>query len=443
MDLRWLFLDMNSFFASCEQQENPELRGRPIAVAPVESDSTCCIAASYEARAYGIRCGTNIGVARRACPDLVVIYGRHTVYAEYHRQIMRLLRLMLPQVRKLSVDEIACPLGANELSPGDAVRLALRIKHALYEHVGECMTCSVGLAPNAFLAKVATKLHKPNGLVVIRKSDLPTALLRLDLSDFPGIGRRMLPRLYRCGIRSVADLYAADPWLLRLAWGGVVGERWWFMLRGSTDCDYGALTEVDTKSIGHSHVLAPALRNQAGAEGVLLRLTARAVRRLRLKGFHARAVTVSVRHSGESRGDVSSWSGASDHRTPAADPFTLVAAARELWRSAPDYVRQGTPIQVGVTFSNLVRSESVTLPMFHDERRNEEAALAMDRIRERFGKEAIDLGSVFFQREGSREAIAFAKVTDDDRDKLDQSPFEIRKGVSGPSDIARRALLRT
>ena len=165
MDLRWLFLDMNSFFASCEQQDRPELRGRPVAVAPVDSDATSCIAASYEAKAFGIKCGTNVGEARRRCPELVVITGNHSVYAEYHRRILWLLRSILPDVRKLSVDEMACPLwGGNELTEGDAVALARRIKRALREHVGEQMICSVGLAPNAFLAKVATELHKPTAL---------------------------------------------------------------------------------------------------------------------------------------------------------------------------------------------------------------------------------------------------------------------------------------
>ncbi len=269
MDLRWLFLDMNLFFASCEQQEQPELRGRPVAVAPVDSDATSCIAASYEAKAYGVKCGTNVGEARRLCPELVVICGNHSVYAEYHRRIIWLLKAMLPDVRKLSVDEMACRLSANERTEGDAVHLARQVKKQMRVHVGDYMFCSIGMAPNIFLSKVASELHKPNGLVVLRNEDIPAMLTNLTLRDFPGIGRKMLERLNAFGIESVADLYAADRSLLRLAWGGVLGERWWFMLRGDQSCDYAGQQSAETKSVSHSHVLAPELRTDAGAEGVL------------------------------------------------------------------------------------------------------------------------------------------------------------------------------
>jgi DNA polymerase-4 len=429
MDARWLFLDMNSFFASCEQQENPQLRGRPVAVAPVGTDSTSCIAASYEAKAFGIKCGTNVGIARALCPDLVVVHGRHGIYSEYHRQIMRLLRGMMPEARKLSVDEVACPLG-DGMGAAEAVKLAIKIKRALHERVGECMHCSVGIAPNAFLAKVATELHKPNGLVVIRGDDLPGAVEGLQLRDFPGIGRQMQSRLNRCGILTVADLYAADRRRLRLAWGSILGERWWHMIRGSAVCDYGALSQPETKSVGHSHVLAPELRNPIGAEGVLLRLTERAVYRLRLQGYHARTVTVTVRFLSSNRDDSASWTATSGRRTPVADPFTLVSAVRKLWSSMPAGYWDRKPLKVGVTFTDLVRGDSVTLSLFDNERRNEEAAIAMDAIRARFGKQSIDLGCVLFQRSGSREAIAFSHVTDDGRDQRERGAFEIAKGLS-------------
>jgi DNA polymerase-4 len=419
MDLRWLFLDMNSFFASCEQQDRAELRSRPIAVAPVASDSTCCIAASYEARRFGIKCGTNIGVARQMCPELTVVSARPELYTEYHTQILQLLRSMLPEVRKLSCDEMACRLGGNEKSDSDAVRLGREIKLSLKSRIGECMRCSVGLAPNAFLAKVATELHKPDGLVAIRASDLPHALYGLKLSDFPGIGRKMLVRLHGFGIYTVEDMYAADSRRLRLAWGGVSGERWYRMLRGDADCDYGAMTVRPTQSVGHSHVLAPEMRNLVGAESVLLRLTARAVRRLRLKGMHARAIAISVRFTKPSGYGSKRWSASSEHRIPASDPFSLVAAARSLWQSGVDTIAANVPIQVAMVFCDLIPSASVTLPLFDESHRGEIAAQAMDGIHARFGKTAIDLGSVFFERAGMREAIAFGKVTDDDREERD------------------------
>ena len=444
-DLKWLFVDMNSFFASCEQQEREELRGKPVVIAPVNTDATCAIAASYEAKAFGIRTGTNIGLARRLCPHLEVVHCRHEVYGEYHRQIMRLFKTISPDIRKLSVDEMACPI-SSDLANTDAAALkfAQRLKESMRREVGDHMLCSVGLAPNVFLAKVATELHKPDGLVVLHKSDLPEALCRLELRDFPGIGRRMLDRLNRCGITNVAEMYAADPWLLRIAWGGVLGERWWHMIRGSTECDYAALIERDPKSVGHSHVLPPEMRNTVSAEGVLLRLTARAVRRLRLKGLHARSIQVYMKHvaRGWNAGGVCVWSAVSQRRTAAADPFTWVAAARELWETRPEFVRERVPMQVGVVFTDVLPSVGVTLPLFDRERQNEAAARAMDSVLHKFGKNAIEIGSVLLHREGTREAVAFGKITDDAREEQLLSAHEIKHGMSLRLEPGENHLLR-
>src|SRR5205085_9575351 len=136
-------------------------------------------------------------------------------------------------------------------------------------------------APNVFLAKVGSDMQKPDGLTVLDESNLPNALFRLDLRALPGIGPAMYVRLQRFGIHSVRDLWEASSSDLHRAWGGIGGEKWWHMLRGSQDADYESNLRDARKSVGHSHVLPPKFRTLEGSKGILLRLVSRALKRLR------------------------------------------------------------------------------------------------------------------------------------------------------------------
>src|ERR1044071_3576907 len=163
--VNWLFLDMNSYFASVEQEVQPHLRGKPTAVVTVDADSTVCIAASYEAKAYGVSTGTALGEARRKCPDLNVVVARHEIHVDYHKRIQEAVEQNCLHVSKIiSIDEMECRLTGRDRQISNAQELARQVKKAIYS-VGEMLHCSVGLAPNRFLAKVASNLQKPNGLV--------------------------------------------------------------------------------------------------------------------------------------------------------------------------------------------------------------------------------------------------------------------------------------
>ncbi|MGB9152836.1 MAG: DNA polymerase, partial [Alphaproteobacteria bacterium] len=198
--VNWLFLDLNSFFASCEQQERPELRGRPVAVVQMMTDSTCAIAASYEAKAFGVKTGTAIWEAKKRCPGLVLVKARHKLYVQYHRRIIEAVDTCLPVTKVCSIDEMACRLVGREREVPAARELAHKVKQTVREKVGELMICSVGLGPSLFLGKVGSDMQKPDGLVVITKNDLPDVLHRLKLTDIYGIGARMEHRLNQAGI---------------------------------------------------------------------------------------------------------------------------------------------------------------------------------------------------------------------------------------------------
>lgn len=325
---RWLFADMNAFFATCEQQEKPELRGKPVGIVPLLADNACVIASSYEAKRLGVNTGLLAHEARRICPTIHLQEANPKIYLDYHRQLEVLFEEMLPKPKALSVDEIACRLWANERSYSDEVNLARRLKKRIHDEIGDHMICSVGLAPNCWLAKVCAGMQKPNGLVLLRQEDLPHALAGLKLTDLPGIARRMHKRLAAHGIHTVEHLYQAPRHKLKAAWGGVVGERWWFMLRGYEQADYSPLTFYDQgpQNMGHSHVLGPNMRRLESARQIMMRLTMKAVDRMRRRDYVAQGLHIFLELRNDQTFESVSWGAKSEPRRPAGDHVTWLAA---------------------------------------------------------------------------------------------------------------------
>jgi DNA polymerase-4 len=172
-----------------------------------------------------LKTGTLVREARRLCPALVAVQANHRLYTDYHQRILKAVDTCLPIEKVCSIDEMACRLMGTERQVPAARALALKVKRALRDQVGECLTCSIGIAPNVFLGKVGSDLQKPDGPVVITKNDLPDILLGLELQEIYGIGARMEQRLHRAGILTVAQLWNATPFQLRRVWGGINGLR--------------------------------------------------------------------------------------------------------------------------------------------------------------------------------------------------------------------------
>src|SRR6476660_1630249 len=184
--LRWLVLDLNSFFASCEQQEEPALRGKPIIVVQTMAETTCAIAASYPAKALGIKTGTLVHEARRLCPDVQLVQAHHKLYVEYHHRILRAIDKHIPVQEVMSIDEVACRLDKLQQQPAIARKLAQEIKHEIESQVGACLTSSIGISANKLLAKLASNMQKPDGLVILPIEKLPGAILHLKIRAIPG-----------------------------------------------------------------------------------------------------------------------------------------------------------------------------------------------------------------------------------------------------------------
>ncbi|QDZ07991.1 type VI secretion protein ImpB [Sphingomonas panacisoli] len=415
--LRWLFLDLNSYFASVEQQLDPTLRGKPVIVAPVGSDTTVAIAASVEAKRYGISTGTPVWEAKNLCRDLMIAPAQHQRYVEFHDAIIAEIWKHIPVTRVCSIDEVACRLLDNENDRDAAIALARRIKAGILSNVGECLTSSVGIAPNRLLAKLASDMQKPDGLVVLDATELPQRLYDLKLRDIAGIGANMERRLARDGVNDIRDLCERRPRDAGSAWGGVNGDRLWYLLHGVDLPD----KPTQTRSIGHSHVLSP---NKRGLEPVRLtarRLALKAASRLRRKGYVSRLLVLHVRFEA----DKAVWQ-CSRKLEATQDSFKVLAALDSLFPRLAEEgrARHGSlrVRMVGVTLNEVVpvAGEQGSLFAHLDpndplarETRGLALSRAMDRLNERFGRHAVSLGPFHggrIDRVGTK--IAFGRIPD-------------------------------
>lgn len=396
--MRVLFMDMNAYFASVEQQVRPELRGKPVGIVAVNTDSTCCIAASYEAKKFGIKTGTIVGKARRMCPALRIVEARPALYVRYHHAIIAAVETCLHVDAVHSIDEMSCRLMGQEKQPERAAELARTVKVALRSRVGEYLRCSIGLAPNRFLAKVAADMQKPDGLTVINSEDLPARLYRLKLDDFPGIGPRMLRRLNSYGVHSVEQLCALSEKEMKEIWHSVVGQVWWQWLRGEDPPE----APTHRRTVGHSHVLPPDLRNDPAARAVLVRMIHKAAARLRRLRYWARQMSVQVDFMNDE------WWQDGAKLGLCQDTLTMLEAFAEMWQRKP----AGKPLKVGVTLFDLVSDESAAMPLFAAEQNRVHLAQTMDQLNERFGPHTVYFGSMYGAQNTAPMRISFTSIPD-------------------------------
>ncbi len=435
MSLNKLFIDFNSYFASVEQQIKPELRNKPVGVVPVMADTTCCIAASYEAKARGVRTGTMVSEAKKLCPGIKLIEADHRVYIQYHHRLVAKVEECLPVDNVCSIDEMVCSLIGKERIRENAITIAKNIKKKIKEEVGEYLRCSIGIGPNQFLAKIGTNMHKPDGLVVIDEENLPHCLYKLQFKDIYGIGRKMELRLRRNGIYSVKDLCAADKNSLRHIWGGIEGERMYEELRGQIVIH----PPKHRSTVGHSHVLPPKLKNNESAYAVLHRLLQKAAMRLRYLGYYAGALGVVVRYKADDKtytftdGSFSNKNinkyGHIYHRqkslkwknhitfTHTQNTMEFIKALDIMWTENPfltEYysgnIKKNIPTAVAVVLFNLLEKNYATLSIFDNPEKNRLLYSAIDRLNKRYGYSSIYFGGSHIARDSAPMRIAFTQI---------------------------------
>jgi DNA polymerase-4 len=388
--LTTLFIDFNSYFASVEQQVQPHLRGRPVIVVPLASDHTCAIAASYEAKRYGIKTGTPVWEAKAKCRRLVAVEARPRLYVDYHDRLISEIGRHVPIIKEESIDELSCLLPPSRRREEEAVALAQRIKQGIAERVGGCLTSSIGLSTNRFLAKVATDLQKPDGLTVLYPDDVPARLGPLSIRELPGIGPNMEFRLRRAGVGTIHDLWARSPRELRRLWNSVEGERLWHKLRGVELPD----PPPEKRVVGHSHVLDPALRPFDAAELVARRLLMKAASRLRRYARYASVMDIAARIEHGPR------IGVTVTFLHACDTMTLMRALTDGWA----HLRQQCPSlprlkKISVQLHGLTQARPSSLfaaqdPALQWRTRQEGLSRLMDKLNARYGRDTVLQGVV-------------------------------------------------
>jgi DNA polymerase IV len=398
--MNWLFIDMNAYFASVEQHLRPELRGRPIGVIPVESEHTCVIAASYDAKRYGVKTGTRVGDARRLCPGIQLIKARPHIYVQIHHAILRTVDKCAPIHKVYSIDEWAIRLLGKEQQPQNAIALGRQIKRELLADFSSWLTCSIGIAPTRLLAKIASDLQKPDGLTILTPDELPDRLDHFSLDDLCGIGHGMIARLDAHGIHSVQELWSISKQRAIQVWGSVSGGNWWAGFHGHDE------PELPTRrrSMSHANVLDPKFRNDEDAHGIMIRLLCRLGARLRHDGYFALALRGHVK---DVRGNY--WH--QDIALPCIqDTQTLLEHFQKLWQRRT--AGHAPPLKVGVEVADLMPATQVSRPLFDGMEKPRQVSLAIDQINQRWGAYSVYFGSVHDYRHRMDDKIAFGRIPD-------------------------------
>jgi DNA polymerase-4 len=357
---RRLFIDFDSFYASVEQQDSEEYRDKPVIVVPCISDYTCAIAASYQAKRLGVKTGTRVKTAKEKIPGLFVVEARPKRYVEVHNQILEVLSKHFKKIQVLSIDEMACEI--EEDDDFDCEMIAADLKLDLMDVLGEHISCSIGVAQNVFLSKVAADMDKPNGFTAI--SDAEDKLKSLGLTDLPGIAERMEARLNQSRIRTIEDLYSIDELKLKKAWGSVIGARWWHMIRGSLQCDYGLSNNEIPKSFGHTHVLPPNKRDDAGSFEVFESLLFRALERLNKHRIGAKRISIYLSWRNTETKRRGTFKKTSPIAIASLDYKYWTLIARKLWKEMPALNLKSIPLLVGVRFTRTIKQEDMNLQLF-------------------------------------------------------------------------------
>jgi DNA polymerase-4 len=378
-----MHLDMDAFFASVEQLDNPELRGKPVIVGG--SERGVVSAASYEARVYGVRSAMPSAQARRLCPHGVFVPVRGARYAELSRQVFDVVREFSPLVQQTSVDEAYVDASGLERLFGPPREMALDLKARIREATG--LTCSIGIAPRKYLAKICSDKDKPDGLYILEEEGIESFLAVLPLREVPGIGPKWQASLAKYGVKHMGDIarFSREFWVERF---GDKGGN--FLYDRALGIDDSVVTAGgERKSCGSEHTFFENVGDRAELERWLLRQSDKVARRLRRKELYGKTVTVKLRWA-----DFTTLTKARRLAEPTNATRAIHEAAVAIFESIP--LRSKVRL-IGVTVSNLCpaqRQLSLCMEPDRDLERREKLDQAIDAIKDRFGDEALERGGL-------------------------------------------------
>jgi len=399
-----LVVDLNCAFASIEQQYDPTLRGRPLAIAAYATDAATIVSSSREARDLGIKTGMRVFEARAIFPQVVVREPNPPRYRAVSDRLVEILTRHSPDVLRMSIDEASVNLaGTPDLARLGPEGVGRAIKNAIREECGEHITSSVGISTSIWMAKQASNLNKRDGLERIDHRNLFSVFERLSLTDLSGIAEATAARLLKAGIHTPAEFLRSTPERLwRAGMHEDVAKGWLRRLRGY---EAGSFEGVSRKSYSHSHVLARATSSQRELEELLMRLSEMVGRRLRAGNRRGRVISVSVVY----RPLAGHFSKQVTLATPIATGEEIYQAALPLL-AARDPRRQVGTLGVGLAGLSEVDSGQLNLFPGAAPQRPTRLETAMDAIRDRFGEDAVQRARLLGRARVVRDRIAFGNT---------------------------------
>ncbi len=405
-----LFVDMNSFFASCEQQDNYWLRGRPVAVCVYTGPRSCIIAPSVEAKQQGVKTGMRLDEAMVLCPGLIPVETSPDRYRRYHVKLIALFKRFSDDVLAKSIDEAVIDLTRYQLAYKSMPEVAQRIKQAIRTDVGDYLRCSIGIAPNAFLAKLASTLQKPDGLVTISPENIDNVLDNLSLTDLPGIGNGMAARLRAGGINSPLDLRYASPDRLKLVCKSIVGWHWHLRLNfgGEVDLATHAYKQMQAiRSVSAEQRQSPEL-----LETILRTLCLTLERRMVHQQFFCRRLQGWVRYYNGKR-----YEDELRFTIPMQDGIELFELLTSRMKRYEEAHRSGPLLnadvrQIGVGVSDFIPADSVQYTLFDDHSRKDKFRQTLHAIKERFGHNSLVRATELRSEAPIRDLIGFGSIRD-------------------------------
>lgn len=374
-----MHIDLNSCFATVEQQARPMLRGKPVAIVNRKTDKTAIVTASYEAKQMGVKVGMKLKEARQLCPDIIPLESDPSKYRYVYHKLLDIMRDYSAHVTMKSIDEgvIDFHETSHAIAGRDLVEIGHEIKQRLKDEIGVWMRCNIGIATNRFLAKTAAGLHKPDGLDVITSQNIKEILGDLKLTDLTGIAHRNEHRLNSVGIYTPLQFFDAEPVTLRkIVFKSVVGEWWYKRLRGFEVDD----VETQIGRVGRQYVLERFDLTRTEIVQRLHHLCESVGGRLRSQDLAARGVYVYAKTF-----DREYWHASSLSPLPFFSDQAIYAQVLQLFDRAPDNLRE-----IGIHCYELTGSDSSQLSFFADEIiRERQVVQAIDEINKKFGDRTI------------------------------------------------------
>jgi DNA polymerase-4 len=404
-----LFADMNSYFATVEQQYNYWLRGRPVGVCVYTGKYGCVIAASIEAKQKGIKTGMRLNDAMKICPDLVPVETHPQRYREVHKKFVAVLEKYSDSVIPKSIDEAVVDISGCELYFKDPVKVARQIKLDIKNEIGDWIKCSIGIAPNAFLAKFASEIQKPDGLVLITHENIDEILSKVKLTDLPGIKAGMANRLFWGGIKTPVQLRHADPYKIKDSCHSIVGLYWHYRLN---------FKEVD--QIGHRYKSMQSMRQVSREQRksietlnqVFLRLCMTLEKRMVKEDVFCNEITCYITYDGGY-----SWSDHVITRKPIQDGIELMkliqlhmAKYREIHKCEP--IINNNITSMGVTVDRLTHREVVQYEMFSKDVSKDYLRKIVYKIKDKYGSDIIMRAIELKDEDVLKDVIGFGSVKD-------------------------------